>query len=145
MMPFRDARRLAHGWLLDLADRVWPGRDGHSLCLLQQQIRQGCDEILSLRRTIERLGRRIEMERRKAAALPFEVETYLRTGNGPRAWRSAMELDRTRLNLELDSIRLREIQAGYQQRVDRLELDLRRLHELQAQVESRLGPGVNRQ
>ena len=137
-MALEDVRQLARGILLDLAECVWSEKDVESLSeradALKAQVRRGYDDLMRRRRGIEHLQHRVEVAERKVTALPWQVETYLQTGNRNRAWRAALELDDVRCNLAHDRARLRQLEADYRRHVVSLERDRRQLGDLQRQL-----------
>src|SRR5262245_60138203 len=145
MMALEDLRQQARSLLLNLANCVWPEEQvavmAERVAALKEEIRQGYHDLLRRRRRLESLQQRIEEQEQKAAALPWQVQTYLQTGNRTAAWRAALELDRVRTNLEQDRNRRSHVEKAYQQQVAGLEKARERLGKMQLQL-MRLQPGV---
>lgn len=145
MMALEDIRQAARTWLLDLANCAWSEEQVAGMARqtesLKEEIRQGYDSLLRRRRRLERLQQRIEENEHKAAALPWQVQTYLQVGNKTAAYKAALELDQVRAALGQDRSRLREMNQAYHEQAAQLESERQRLGALQGQL-LRLRPGV---
>lgn len=137
-MALDDFRRLARGWLLDLANNVWP--DEHIDLLadkadaLKELIRRGYDTLLRRRRSLERLYAEIDEQEHRAVALPWQVDGYLQVGNKKAAWRMAMELEEVRAALAGNHNRVAELERENREQIAELEEQRRLLGRMQIQV-----------
>ncbi len=137
-MPMDDIRRLARGWLMDLANTVWPDEQIDLLAdkadALKELIRRGYDTLLRRRRSMERLHAQINNQEQRAVALPWQVDGYMQVGNKKAAWRVAMELEELRAALAANQVRAAQLERENREQIAELEKQRRHLGRMQLQL-----------
>jgi hypothetical protein len=137
-MALDDFRRLARGWLLDLANNVWPEEHIDLLAdkadALKELIRRGYDTLLRRRRTLERLHAEMHEQEQKAIALPWQVDGYLQVGNKKAAWRLAMELEEIRAALAANRGRMAALERENRTHLAEIEEQRQVLGRMQLQL-----------
>jgi hypothetical protein len=137
-MALDDIRRLARGWLLDLANNVWPEEQIDLLAekadALKELIRRGYETLLRRRRSLERLHAQIDEQEHRAVALPWQVDGYLQVGNKKAAWRVAIELEDLRASLENNRSRVADLERENREHIAELVEQRRVLGNMQLQL-----------
>jgi hypothetical protein len=143
-MALDEFRQLARGWLLELAQCVWPEEHVDYLQAkadsLKEAIRTGYDQLPRCRRAMERLSAEITEQEQKAITLPWQVEAFLQVGNRKSAWRVALELDQVREALTANRAQLAQMEREYRACVAELEQQRQALGAMQLRL-LRLRPG----
>jgi hypothetical protein len=137
-MTIDDFRRLARGWLLDLANNVWPEEHIDLLAdktdALKELIRRGYDALLRRRRALERLHAEMDEQEQRAIALPWQVDGYLQVGNKKAAWRAAMELEEVRAALANHRTQVASLERENREQLVELQEQRRALGRMQSQL-----------
>jgi hypothetical protein len=137
-MALDDIRRLARGWLVDLANSVWPEEHIDLLAdkadALKEQIRLGYDALLRRRRSLERVHAEMAEQEQQAIALPWQVDGYLQVKNKKAAWRVAMELEEVRAALANSRSRVAALERENRAQLAELAEQRRQLGQMQLQL-----------
>lgn len=137
-MPLDDVRQFARGWLLDLANCVWPPEQVEALEREAEQvkeaIREGYQDLLQGRRALEQLHATITEQEQLTITLPWQVDAYLQAGNRKAAYRTALQLDDLRTTLAANRSRWNRMQRAYEAHVAQLAEQRVLLGQLQLQA-----------
>jgi hypothetical protein len=137
-MAIDDVRQLARGWLLDLANCIWPEEQVERLQrdadLIKEEIRQGYQDLLRGRRVMEELHAAMTEQEQQTVTLPWQVDAYLQVGNRKAAYRSALQLEEIRAALSANRRRWTKLKREYEAHVARLEEERALLGRMQVQV-----------
>lgn len=137
-MAIDNVRQIARGWLLELANCVFPEEQVETLeretAIVKEAIREGYQDLLRGRRAMERLHAEIREQEQKTIALPWQVDGYLQVGNRKAAYRLALQLDEVRATLAANRARWSRLQRDYNAHVARLEEERALLGQMQLQV-----------
>jgi DNA repair exonuclease SbcCD ATPase subunit len=124
---FAFGRRLCRGPLADLRDQVREATDEHE---------QAFESLKQVQRQLVAARRRLRDHEDQVARLAEKVQSFVYVHDGPRAYESALELDRLRGLIAEDRQELRRLLAKEGRLLEEVRALRRRLRELEDKLKN---------